>query len=235
VNFNWSPAKTIKLSNLYGLVPVPPYIKILPDATDYQTIYAKVVGSVAAPTAGFHLTPSLLAQIKSMGVTIVEITLHVGLGTFQPIRTNNIKDHHMHSEWVEISENAAKVINNAKAEGRRVIAVGTTTVRALEGVAEAPTTNNLQPTTIPPYSGDVNLFITPGFQFKIVDGLLTNFHLPKSTLLLLVSAFAASASKGVDNDSKIDKYGRQRILAAYQEAIKHNYRFYSFGDAMFII
>lgn len=233
VYFGLSPAEVIRLAEQYGSVPVPPYIKTIPDAKDYQTTYAKVVGSVAAPTAGFHLTEQLLNKIRQMGITVVEITLHVGLGTFQPIRTDSLSDHNMHSEWVEISKLAADTINKAKKEGRRIIAVGTTTTRALEGVAEKsdkllvgsgelninkPTTQNPHFTTILQYTGDVNVFITPGFKFKIIDGLLTNFHLPKSTLLVLVSALA----------------GRERVLSAYTEAVEREYRFYSFGDAMLI-
>ena len=175
-------------------------------------MYAKYTGSVAAPTAGFHLTKPLIQKIKEKGVTILEITLHVGLGTFMPIKSGSLDTHTMHSEWVEIKPDVAKSINQAKNERRRVIAVGTTTVRTLEGVA---TLNN---GNVDAYSGDVNLFIQPGFQFNVVDALLTNFHLPKSTLIVLVSAFA----------------NRESILHAYKEAITHTYRFYSFGDAMFI-
>lgn len=204
VTFN--QGNIIGFANKYGEVPVPPYIKTIPKDSDYQTSYAKVEGSVAAPTAGFHLTKHIRKQLEKKGVTILEITLHVGLGTFLPVKTATIEKHVMHNEWVEILPDVALKIANAKKEHKRIIAVGTTTVRALEG------------TKAQTYQGDVNLFIQPGFKFQIVDAILTNFHLPKSTLLVLVSVFA----------------GREFILSAYKEAIDHNYRFYSFGDAMFI-
>jgi len=167
---------------------------------------------VAAPTAGFHFTERLLDQLSAIGVEKTFVTLHVGLGTFQPVKTETLEEHHLHHEWAEVSSGAVEVIKRAKTEGRRVIAVGTTTVRTLEGVAKLK--GDLEP-----YVGDVNLFITPGFDFKIIDGLLTNFHLPKSTLLALVSAFA----------------GRELVLEAYQEAVEKEYRFFSFGDAMLIL
>jgi S-adenosylmethionine:tRNA ribosyltransferase-isomerase len=212
VTVSFNTPDVVDNANKYGQVPVPPYIKTIPKDSDYQTVYAKYTGSVAAPTAGFHLTKPLIQKIKEKGVTILEITLHVGLGTFMPIKSGSLDTHTMHSEWVEIKPDVAKSINQAKNERRRVIAVGTTTVRTLEGVA---TLNN---GNVDAYSGDVNLFIQPGFQFNVVDALLTNFHLPKSTLIVLVSAFA----------------NRESILHAYKEAITHTYRFYSFGDAMFI-
>lgn len=211
--FNQPSTKVLEISQKIGHVPIPPYIKDEPiDADDYQTIYARVTGSVAAPTAGFHFTKKLLDDIKKMGVEIKFITLHVGLGTFLPVKTEKIEDHKMHSEWVEVSDSTAWVINQAKKEGRRIIAVGTTTVRTLEGVKA--TLGELKQ-----FSGDINIFITPGFQFKIIDGLITNFHLPKSTLLMLVSALA----------------GRENILRAYQEAVEQKYKFFSFGEAMLII
>jgi S-adenosylmethionine:tRNA ribosyltransferase-isomerase len=213
ISFHKSQNDVIRLANKYGAVPVPPYIKTIPAENEYQTSYAKIVGSVAAPTAGFHLTPTLLEQIKSKGVTVCEITLHVGLGTFMPVKTKTIEEHLMHSEWISINENTAEFINTAKLHSRRVIAIGTTAVRTLETVAAG---NNGK---LVAFSGDSRLFITPGFKFHIVDGMLTNFHLPKSTLLMLVSAFA----------------GKERIFSAYKEAIANNYRFFSFGDAMFII
>lgn len=193
----------VALANKYGEVPVPPYIKTIPNDADYQTPYAKITGSVAAPTAGFHITKALLQTIKNNGVEIVEITLHVGLGTFMPIKTGTLDAHTMHSEWVEIKPDVTETIKRAK----RVVAVGTTTVRALEGTHGKP------------YRGDINLFIQPGYKFCVVDAMLTNFHLPKSTLLVLVSAFS----------------DRELILKAYNEAVNNGYRFYSFGDAMFII
>lgn len=195
-----------------GSVPTPPYVTTeLANPDRYQTVYAKSTGSVAAPTAGLHFTPELIEKVRSKGVQIEEVTLHVGIGTFRPVQTDHIEDHEMHAEFVEIDEPTAQRIRSAKSEGRRVIAVGTTTVRVLEGVVA--TIGKLAA-----YSGEVNMFITPGFQFQIVDGLITNFHLPKSTLLMLVSALA----------------GREHILAAYHEAIDRRYRFFSFGDAMFI-
>jgi len=211
--FNQTKEAVLKIAESIGHVPIPPYIKDEPtNPSDYQTIYAKVVGSVAAPTAGFHFTEELLEKIKQMGVEIKFVTLHVGLGTFLPVKTEKTEDHQMHSEWVEVSTEVAKAINQAKKEGRRIIAVGTTTARTLEGVAK--TQGELKG-----FSGDINIFITPGFQFKVVDGLITNFHLPKSTLLMLVSALV----------------GRERILQAYTEAVAKGYLFFSFGDAMLII
>jgi S-adenosylmethionine:tRNA ribosyltransferase-isomerase len=212
VTFPMSDSDVIAMANAIGHVPVPPYITNEPDEKEYQTAYAKITGSVAAPTAGFHLTKRILEAIRQKGATIIEITLHVGLGTFLPIKTDTIETHPMHSEWVEISDNACDAIMQAKSHHQRVIAVGTTTVRTLEGVAM------LHNGILKPYRGDVNLFISPGFQFSVIDAMLTNFHLPKSTLLVLISSFA----------------GREHILHAYTEAVAHQYRFYSFGDAMFI-
>jgi S-adenosylmethionine:tRNA ribosyltransferase-isomerase len=213
VTFDYPPEEVIKKANTYGEIPIPPYIKTMPKDDEYQTVYAKETGSVAAPTAGFHLTHTILDQLKNKGVTIIEITLHVGLGTFLPIKSDSLDAHTMHSEWVEISKSSAEIINNAKLHNKRVIAIGTTTVRTLEGVA------SLHGGSLAPFRGDINIFIKPGFHFHIIDGMLTNFHLPKSTLLVLVSTFA----------------GRENILHAYREAIEHNYRFYSFGDAMLIL
>lgn len=213
VAFELSSADVRALANAHGHVPVPPYVgDEPPELHQYQTVYAKHEGSVAAPTAGFHFTPALIERLREQGVEFAEVTLHVGLGTFQPMKTDTLEEHQMHSEWVQVSADTASQINRAKSEGRRVIAVGTTTVRTLEGV-EA-----LHRGVVAPYSGEVNLFITPGFTFNVIDGLITNFHLPKSTLLVLVSAFA----------------GRERVLAAYEEAKREGYLFYSFGDAMFI-
>lgn len=199
-------------ANKYGEVPTPPYIENQATSERYQTVYAKEEGSVAAPTAGFHFTPELIEKLKDKGVEFAEVTLHVGLGTFLPVKTEKLEEHHMHSEWVELTSKNADLINQAKAEGRRVVAVGTTTVRVLEGVVK-------QEGLIRPYSGDINIFIYPGFKFKVVDALITNFHLPKSTLLMLVCAFA--------ND-------REFVLECYQRAVEEKYRFFSFGDAMFI-
>lgn len=197
-----------------GKVPLPPYIKRDPNRTDkeeYQCVYAKEAGAIAAPTAGLHFTLSLMDTLKRNGMHQVPLTLHVGLGTFQPVKAENIEMHKMHSEYFELSQTSANRINVAKAEGRKVVAIGTTSVRALETVASGCSVN--------PYQGYTNIFIYPGYQFKVVDALVTNFHLPKSTLLMLVSAFA----------------GRDLILEAYQEAIDQEYRFFSYGDAMLIL
>jgi S-adenosylmethionine:tRNA ribosyltransferase-isomerase len=213
VDFGLTKDEVMKRANRYGQVPVPPYIKKVPADDAYQTVYAKHEGSVAAPTAGFHLTASLIEIFKARGVEFREVTLHVGLGTFQPIRADDLKGHEMHSEWVEIPEETVKAIMKAKIERRRVIAVGTTTVRALEGSVQKCGGR------LCAWHGEVDIFISPGFEFKIVDALLTNFHLPKSTLLVLVSALADP----------------ETIKAAYREAVELKYRFYSFGDAMLII
>jgi S-adenosylmethionine:tRNA ribosyltransferase-isomerase len=214
IDFGLPKDEVMRRANVIGEIPVPPYVKSLPkDRAEYQTVYARHEGSVAAPTAGFHLTKPLIEQIKNKGIEILEVTLHVGLGTFLPIRVDDLSEHQMHSEWVEIPEATAAAINRAKSEYRRVIAIGTTTTRALEGAAQA------QDGPLAPWQGEVNIFISPGFEFQVIDGLLTNFHLPKSTLLVLVSAFA----------------GREKILAAYREAVERRYRFYSFGDAMLIV
>jgi S-adenosylmethionine:tRNA ribosyltransferase-isomerase len=199
-----------------GHVPLPPYIRRPdepPDRETYQTVYAKVRGAVAAPTAGFHFTERVLGALAARGIETCEITLHVGLGTFQPVRTEHVEEHRMEAERFEVSESAAATINRALEEGRRVIAVGTTSVRTLESVAREHSGR------IVAGRGDTNLFIFPGFQFQVVRALLTNFHLPKSTLLMLVSAFA----------------GRELILRAYQHAIAERYRFYSYGDCMLIV
>ena len=202
----------------YGKVPLPPYIKrhsdngAVDDSQAYQTVYASQKGAVAAPTAGLHFTRQLLAQIRSKGVQIIHITLHVGYGTFLPVRVSDIRDHRMHAERFFIPETCADVINHARQQGHRIIAVGTTCARTLEFAANSAG-------RLVAGSGDCDLYIYPGFEFKIVDGLVTNFHLPQSTLLMLVSAFA----------------GRENILAAYREAIKQKYRFYSYGDAMVIL
>ena len=194
-----------------GTMPLPPYIhEQLEDQTRYQTVYAKVDGSAAAPTAGLHFTKDLLALLKEKGVEIEEVLLHVGLGTFKPVSEEDIEDHEMHSEYYEISKETAERINQAKAEGRRIISVGTTSTRALESAARDG--------RLIAGSGWTNIFIYPGYKWQIVDGLITNFHLPKSTLMMLVSALSK----------------RELILNAYQEAVAQKYRFFSFGDAMFI-
>ncbi|MEI7740924.1 MAG: tRNA preQ1(34) S-adenosylmethionine ribosyltransferase-isomerase QueA [bacterium] len=219
-----SDSELIDFANAHGEIPVPPYIERAPEKLEgYQTIFARETGSVAAPTAAFHFTPRLIEELKKQGIEFASITLHVGLGTFQPIKVDDLSNHPMHEEWVEISKETTEKINLAKREGRRVIAVGTTTTRALEGVAARCHLGQCchpeaEGSCITAFSGDVNIFITPGFEFKIIDGLITNFHLPKSTLLALVSALA----------------GRENIMRAYEEAIELKYRFFSFGDAMFI-
>jgi S-adenosylmethionine:tRNA ribosyltransferase-isomerase len=195
-----------------GELPTPPYVENKEIAEDqYQTTYAKVTGSVAAPTAGLHFTPELLERLRAKGVQLEEIVLHVGIGTFRPVQVENIEDHVMHEEWVEVRSEVADRLNAAKSEGRRIVAVGTTTTRTLEGIAAM--FGELRP-----YVGELNIFITPGYTFQVIDGLITNFHLPKSTLLMLVSAFST----------------REGMLAAYRHAVTHGYRFFSFGDAMYI-
>ena len=196
-----------------GQMPLPPYIThTLKDKNRYQTVYAKYDGSAAAPTAGLHFTKELLQKVKDMGVDIAEVTLHVGLGTFRPVKVENVLDHHMHSEFYMVSQEAADKINRAKESGHRVIAVGTTSTRTLEAAADE--NGRLHET-----SGWTEIFIYPGYQFKVIDALITNFHLPQSTLVMLVSALA----------------GRAHVLHAYEIAVKERYRFFSFGDAMLIL
>ena len=195
-----------------GKMPLPPYIKAeLQDQERYQTVYSKVVGSAAAPTAGLHFTPELLRRIREMGVKECYVTLHVGLGTFRPVKAEDIQDHEMHSEFCQISQETADVINETKRNGGRVICVGTTSCRTIESFAAEDGTMTAR-------SGWTNIFIYPGYKFKVLDALVTNFHLPQSTLIMLVSALA----------------GREHVLAAYEEAVRERYRFFSFGDAMFI-
>ncbi len=197
-----------------GHMPLPPYIQRedeLADQERYQTVYARAPGAVAAPTAGLHFDEGLLDQLQAMGLSFTQVTLHVGAGTFQPVRAENIEDHRMHAEYLEVSEQACADIQAARARGGRVIAVGTTAVRSLETAAAA---GDLQP-----FSGDSRLFIYPGYRFRVVDGMITNFHLPASTLLMLVSAFA----------------GREHVMAAYRHAVAARYRFFSYGDAMLIL
>ncbi|MFP4199840.1 MAG: tRNA preQ1(34) S-adenosylmethionine ribosyltransferase-isomerase QueA [Clostridia bacterium] len=194
-----------------GELPLPPYVlRAPPDTSRYQTVYARESGSAAAPTAGLHFTPRLLRELRAMGVVTPTVVLHVGQDTFRPLRGGDVRSHDMHSEWLEVSREAVEQIRAARARGGRVIAVGTTAVRSLETAARDG--------RLRPYTGQTDLYIYPGYRFRVVDGLITNFHLPKSTLLLLVSALA----------------GRDRILGAYREARRRNYRFYSFGDAMYI-
>ena len=196
-----------------GTMPLPPYIhEKLKDQSRYQTVYARTDGSAAAPTAGLHFTPGLLEEIKSMGVEIAQVLLHVGLGTFRPVKEEAITDHKMHSEYYEVGAEAAEIISRAKREGRRVIAVGTTSVRTLESVAA-------EDGTVAPCRGNTSIFIYPPYKFKCVDALITNFHLPESTLIMLVAAMT----------------GREKILGLYKTAVEERYRFFSFGDAMLIL
>lgn len=196
-----------------GEMPLPPYITHkLQDKNRYQTVYAKYEGSAAAPTAGLHFTEELLNQLEEMGVLLAYVTLHVGLGTFRPVKADNILEHHMHSEYYDISDEAAELINNTKKSGGRVICVGTTSCRTIESAADE---NGM----LKACSGDTEIFIYPGYRFKVLDALITNFHLPESTLVMLVSALA----------------GKENVLNAYHEAVREQYRFFSFGDAMFIV
>lgn len=196
-----------------GEMPLPPYITHkLSDKSRYQTVYAKYEGSAAAPTAGLHFTEELLRQIRNMGVSVVYVTLHVGLGTFRPVKEENVLEHHMHSEYYQVTEEAAERINAVKAAGGRVICVGTTSCRTLESAAD-------ENGTVRPGCGNTDIFIYPGYRFKVLDCLITNFHLPESTLVMLVSALA----------------GRENVLTAYTEAIRERYRFFSFGDAMLVL
>ena len=221
--------------NRIGHIPLPPYIDrpdTPSDRESYQTIYAKPLGSVAAPTAGLHFTPEILERIHERGIETVEITLHVGLGTFQPVREEVVEEHKLHREWYEISAEAAQRIQSAREAGRRIVAVGTTTVRTLEFAARTtpPKQNQLGACPelaagwgapdgrITPQTGEADIFIYPGFEFRVVGAMLTNFHLPKSTLLMLVAAFA----------------GHERTLQAYEHAVRQQYRFYSYGDCMFV-
>ncbi len=196
-----------------GLMPLPPYIKEkLEDKKRYQTVYAKYEGSAAAPTAGLHFTEELLKRVQDKGIEIANVTLHVGIGTFRPVKVEKIEEHDMHSEHFYIKQEDVKKINKAKKSGKRVIAIGTTSCRVLESIADEDTG------LVKPYEGDTKIFIYPGYKFKCIDGLITNFHLPESTLIMLVSALA----------------GKEFIMKAYNEAVKEKYRFFSFGDAMFI-
>ena len=195
-----------------GQMPLPPYITHqLKDKNRYQTVYAKYEGSAAAPTAGLHFTEELLEQIRAKGVKIARVTLHVGLGTFRPVKVEDVTEHHMHTEFYHVSEEAADIINETKKQGGRVICVGTTSCRTIESAAD-------DQGIVHATEGDTDIFIYPGYQFKVLDCLITNFHLPESTLLMLVSALA----------------GKENIMAAYREAVEMRYRFFSFGDAMFI-
>ena len=204
----------MSLLKQWGHMPLPPYIDRADeelDQTRYQTVYATSPGAVAAPTAGLHFDQALLDRLSEMGVGTAFVTLHVGAGTFQPVRADDVRDHQMHSEWLQVSANTVAAVEQAKANGGRVIAVGTTSVRCLESAAQSG--------TLQPYEGDTNIFIYPGYEFKVIDGLVTNFHLPESTLIMLVSALA----------------GRDNVLAAYEHAVQQQYRFFSYGDAMVLL
>ena len=196
-----------------GEMPLPPYITHkLEDKEMYQTVYAKFNGSAAAPTAGLHFTNELLEEIRQKGIKIASVTLHVGLGTFRPVKVEDVNNHHMHTEWYEVNKEAAEIINETKKNGGRVICVGTTSCRTIESVADE---NGMMSAK----TGETDIFIYPGYKFKVMDGLITNFHLPESTLVMLVSAFA----------------GKERVLSAYETAVKEKYRFFSFGDAMILL
>lgn len=202
-----------RILDRFGIMPLPPYIKKQPeDPNRYQTIYAHLPGSAAAPTAGLHFTPELMQEIKNKGTDIRTVLLHVGIGTFRPVKVGDISRHHMHAEYYEISTETAQAINDTRTRGGRVIAVGTTTTRCLETAGQ-------EDGTVQPGAGWTDIFIYPGYRFKVIDGIITNFHLPRSTLLMMISALV----------------GRERLLEAYAEAVRMRYRFFSFGDAMIII
>lgn len=213
VRFSYDTATLYEKLDAFGKMPLPPYIqKQLEDQSEYQTVYAKELGSAAAPTAGLHFTPELMEQLREKGMQFAQVTLHVGLGTFRPVKEENIFDHKMHTEWYSIDSEAARKIVQTKERGGRVIAVGTTSGRTLEAAAQ-------QHGGICPCSGDTDIFIYPGYEFKVIDGLITNFHLPESTLIMLVSAFC----------------GYENTMNAYRTAVAEKYRFFSFGDAMLIV
>ena len=212
VTFTYDTQTLYEKLDEFGKMPLPPYItKQLEDQSQYQTVYAKELGSAAAPTAGLHFTPELLKTIEDKGVKIVEVTLHVGLGTFRPVNEESIEDHHMHTEWYCVEEAAAAAINEARANGHRVVAVGTTSCRTLEAVWA-------RYGKIVPCSGSTDIFLYPGVELHAIDALVTNFHLPESTLIMLIAAF----------------YGYDKTMAAYKVAVQEKYRFFSFGDAMLI-
>ncbi len=208
------PEPVLPTLKAVGRLPLPPYIERTPDAADserYQTVYARHEGAVAAPTAGLHFTDEMLEQLKAQGLETAFVTLHVGAGTFQPVRTDELHEHVMHSEWLEVPQETCEAIARTRARGGRVVAVGTTVVRSLESAAKS---GKLQP-----FSGETDIFIYPGYKFRVVDALVTNFHLPESTLLMLVCAFA----------------GYDEVMAAYRHAVAQGYRFFSYGDAMFLL
>lgn len=213
VRFNKPKNQLLQIAGKIGHTPTPPYVKKITKLKDYQTVYADKVGSVAAPTAGFHFTKKLLNKLKKQGIQTEYVTLHVGYGTFQPVKVKDITKHKIHEEFAEVNNQVMKCLYKAKKDGRRIIAVGTTTVRVLESVFKKN-----QPSILKSYRGWLDIFIYPGYKYKFVDAMITNFHLPHSTLLMLVSAFI----------------GRQNIIKIYKKAVKLKYRFYSFGDGMFL-
>lgn len=232
LKFNQMGPEFIETLEKIGITPLPPYIAdTTKDSVDirkkYQTIYAKVDGSAAAPTAGLHFTKELERKLVKKGVKIAEVTLHVGLGTFLPVKTNNILEHHMHKEWFELTPETAEIINETKVAGGRVICVGTTSVRVLESAVISENKRGF----LKGKTGETDIFIYPGYQFKIVDGLITNFHLPKSTLLMLVSALVSAPN----SDHEFSNFLHTVVGKAYLYAIQNDYRFYSFGDGMLII
>lgn len=213
----------------HGELPTPPYIaQFLGDSHRYQTVYAQTEGSAAAPTAGLHFTPELITKLEDMCVIFADLTLHVGLGTFLPVKEDDVSNHHMHSEWYEIPETTAQILQKAKNEKRRIIAVGTTSMRALESAARAL---NFPEQPLTAFQQDTDIFITPPYSFRICDGIITNFHLPESTLLMLISAFCTTPQ----TDEAFEKFIDAKIGKAYLEAIQKSYRFFSFGDAMLIL
>lgn len=229
IKFNQNKAELMTSLLEIGQTPIPPYIEWQEEdeqqlRQQYQTVYAKIEGSAAAPTAGLHFTPELNRQLKQAGVLIEEVTLHVGLGTFQPVKTNKIQDHQMHSEWYQLEEATAKRLNRAKADGKKIIAVGTTTTRVLETCSDSRG-------QLHPDRGETDIFITPGYKFKFIDGLITNFHLPQSTLLMLVSALVSQPN----TKHQFSNFSSSLVGQAYELAKRHNYRFYSFGDSMIIL
>lgn len=233
VRFNKTGDEFLQIISKIGETPLPPYIKNSDDPVKieklYQTLYAETAGSVAAPTAGLHFTPEIESALIKKGVEILDLTLHVGLGTFLPVKTEDITKHKMHGEWFDLDQKIATKINQAKLAGKRIIAVGTTTTRVLESCSffdNAKEKFQLKPTT-----GETEIFIYPGYKFKIIDGLLTNFHLPKSTLLMLVSSLTTRPN----TSAKFKNFQESLVGQAYSAAIKNNYRFYSFGDAMLIL
>jgi S-adenosylmethionine:tRNA ribosyltransferase-isomerase len=249
VEFNKKEKQLFDILYKIGRTPLPPYIKrpageTKEDKERYQTVYAKEnkKGSVAAPTAGLHFTNRMMKKLKNKGIRFEYLTLHVGLGTFAPVKTEKIEEHKMHAEWAEVTTDTLKSIIKAKREGRRVVAVGTTSVRTLEAIFQnkeyakyLDSSFKFQVSSLNPFADRVDIFIYPGFKFQVVDAMITNFHLPKSTLLMLVSAFACAESSRSAGTSTELSTGKENIDKAYREAIKEKYRFYSYGDSMLIL